>query len=406
MTYTELLAHIGLFAERMSRRCAPYSRIVVCGTSAEAQAILQRLDLDTLSHILYIIATEDTANEEILGIPIRSAADNADNPECIVLLDYLNVMLAKFHIFRGASVPLINVYDSGSFYDEHTLISSDWQCAPKSEEDLLKAHDKNINREMIARYVAVSDPGCVELRTIEIETINRCNGSCSFCPVNKNADTRVFQRMSTELFEKIINQLAQMNYSGKLALFSNNEPFLDKRLIEFQKYAREHLPLCKMHLFTNGMLLTIEKFLQLIPYLDELIIDNYSDDGQIPGNLNEIITYCRRNPELIAKVTVVLRKQEELLSSRGGEASNRQLLPDVDSDTCALPFQQMIIRPDGKVSLCCNDPLGKYTLGDLTLESIAEVWRGKRFQHIRNQLKIGRSKLDKCRKCDSFHYYF
>ena len=27
-------------------------------------------------------------------------------------------------------------------------------------------------------------------QTIEIETINRCNGKCSFCPVNRNIDPR------------------------------------------------------------------------------------------------------------------------------------------------------------------------------------------------------------------------
>lgn len=28
----------------------------------------------------------------------------------------------------------------------------------------------------------------------------------------------------------------------------------------------------------------------------------------------------------------------------------------------------MVVRPDGKVSLCCNDALGTMTLGDLTKE--------------------------------------
>ena len=212
--------------------------------------------------------------------------------------------------------------------------------------------------------------------------------------------------MSEELFEKIIRQLAQIRYSGRLALFSNNEPFLDKRLIEFHRYARQWLPLCRIHLFTNGTLLNIDKVLEIIPYLDELIIDNYSDDAQIPENLAAIIAYCENKPELITKITIVQRRENELLSTRGGEALNRQQFPDVDTDTCALPFQQMIIRPDGKVSLCCNDPLGKYTLGDLQHQTVSEIWSGASFVHIREQLKKGRYMLDKCKKCDSFHYYF
>lgn len=37
---------------------------------------------------------------------------------------------------------------------------------------------------------------------IEIETVNRCNGTCSFCPVNKNQDPREYKKMPEELFKK------------------------------------------------------------------------------------------------------------------------------------------------------------------------------------------------------------
>ena len=40
--------------------------------------------------------------------------------------------------------------------------------------------------------------------SIEIETINRCNGTCSFCPINRNDDTRILHKMSDELFYNII----------------------------------------------------------------------------------------------------------------------------------------------------------------------------------------------------------
>ena len=70
---------------------------------------------------------------------------------------------------------------------------------------------------------------------------------------------------------------------------------------------------------------------------------------------------------------------------------------------CALPYKQMIIRPDGKVSLCCNDPLGKDTLGDLTYETILEIWYGKKFQMVREALYKGRSYWEHCKWCDNFY---
>ena len=53
--------------------------------------------------------------------------------------------------------------------------------------------------------------------------------------------------MSQDLFESIIQQLADIDYSGKLALFSNNEPFLDKDILAKHKHARDKLPNARMH---------------------------------------------------------------------------------------------------------------------------------------------------------------
>lgn len=236
---------------------------------------------------------------------------------------------------------------------------------------------------------------------IEIETVNRCNGLCDFCPVSKNNDTRNYFEMTDELFESIIDQLSDINYSGKIALFSNNEPLLDDKIIERHYYARKKLPNARMHLFTNGTLLTIEKFKGLIESLDELIIDNYHQELNLIKPCKEIEEYCEKHPELKNKVTIVLRKPQEILTSRGGTAPNRKKMISYSHVKCVLPFKQIIVRPDGKVSLCCNDPLGKNTLGDLTKESILEVWNSEKFQKVRNCLYRGRGEWSYCKFCDT-----
>ena len=91
---------------------------------------------------------------------------------------------------------------------------------------------------------------------IELETVNRCNSGCSFCPVNKKSDTREYCRMTDELFEKIIGELADLDYSYRLGLYSNNEPFLDEDIIQRVKYAREKLPKAFLEIYTNATLLT------------------------------------------------------------------------------------------------------------------------------------------------------
>lgn len=234
---------------------------------------------------------------------------------------------------------------------------------------------------------------------IEIETVNRCNGVCPFCPVNKNSDSRTYHKMEKELFIKIISELKQLNYTGNVALYSNNEPFLDERIVEFAKYARETLPLANIYLFTNGTLLTLEKYQAIMPYLDYMHIDNYSDTFTLIKPVREIFEQSKNNTEL-EKAVIYLRKQNEVLTSRGGQAPNKKMNRGLNIP-CLLPYQQFIIRPDGKVSLCCNDALGKYTMGDISTQSIKEVWEGEKFQEIRKKIYKGRKGIELCRGCDT-----
>ena len=71
------------------------------------------------------------------------------------------------------------------------------------------------------------DPGRL-FSSVEIETINRCNSTCSFCPVNRLRRPASTVSMSDDLFTRILDDLGSLGYSGKLALHSNNEPLLDE----------------------------------------------------------------------------------------------------------------------------------------------------------------------------------
>ena len=47
---------------------------------------------------------------------------------------------------------------------------------------------------------------------VNLETINRCNGTCAFCTANKTADKRPLKKMDEKLFYSIIDQLAEWGY--------------------------------------------------------------------------------------------------------------------------------------------------------------------------------------------------
>lgn len=103
-------------------------------------------------------------------------------------------------------------------------------------------------------------------------------------------------------------------------------------------------------------------------------------------------------------MSIVLRKPQEVLTSRGGDSPNKKMDKNGKylEDSCILLFKQLIVRPDGKISLCCNDPLGRYSLGDLNVQSIEEVWYGDKYREMRDRIVGGRRNIDKCIGCDNF----
>lgn len=238
--------------------------------------------------------------------------------------------------------------------------------------------------------------------SIEIETMNRCNGKCTFCPVNHDIDPRKFSRMSEPLFQKIIDELKTLNYRGRLALYSNNEPFLDVRIEDFARYARSALPRAYIYIYTNGTVLNKTRLERILPSLDYMIIDNYDDNGIITDSIRQLIESCKSNTEFSKKVKISMRKQNEVLFSRGGNAPNKKIVQPLQM-SCILPFKQIIIRPDGKLSLCSNDALGKYTLGDITTHSLVECWTSMEYMSVRKKIMLGRSECELCRACDSLY---
>ena len=142
---------------------------------------------------------------------------------------------------------------------------------------------------------------------VNIETINRCNSTCAFCTANIHAEKRPFRLMDMELYQSVIDQLADWGYTGHLTLYGNNEPLLDKRIVELHRYAREKLPKAFIFMSTNGLILNMEKLKALQPYLDQLIINNYANDYKLHKNIQAIYDYAREHPAEFEGIDIVIQ---------------------------------------------------------------------------------------------------
>lgn len=370
------------------------NRYVIFGAGKLGKRAIDKYGKNNI--LFFIDNNEHIIGNQRYGIEIKAVDSVSQMSDDIVVIIASRYWRGMERQLREMNIKNYEIYGVNSYIDSPELIINPYIEKYESTDSRIIVDEIQDEVERLQNNVQL-------FNHIEIETINRCNGKCSFCPVNVYSDNRELKKMSKELFEKIIHELEKLDYQGKIALFSNNEPLLDNRILDFHYYAREHLPNARMHLCTNGTLLTLDKYIKLMDCLDELIIDNYNQELEVIPSLQEIVDFCEDKPELKKRTSILLRKQDEVLTSRGGDAPNVEKSEKYPMVSCILPFQQMIIRPDGKVSLCCNDALGKTTLGDVTTQSVEEVWNSVLFKKIRFLISKGRENYDRCRYCDTLY---
>ena len=239
-------------------------------------------------------------------------------------------------------------------------------------------------------------------QVVNIETINRCNSTCAFCTANVHAEKRPFMKISDELYRSVIDQLADWGYKGHLTLYGNNEPLLDTRIVELHKYAREKLPESFIFMSTNGLILNLEKLRAVQPYIDQLIINNYSNEMKMHDNIQELYDYVKAHPQEFEDIEIIvqMRYLQEVLTNRAGSSPNKQATEKVIKETCLLPFTDLWITPNGKVGICCCDNLEVTDMGDLNTTPLKEIWEGQKLQACRKAIAKGRQNYPFCKHCD------
>ena len=66
--------------------------------------------------------------------------------------------------------------------------------------------------------------------SVFFEVRTRCNGHCKFCLASVGNDPRADISMPRELFQKVLQDLVDLQYEGRIAFHNNNEPLLFKQL--------------------------------------------------------------------------------------------------------------------------------------------------------------------------------
>jgi len=259
------------------------------------------------------------------------------------------------------------------------------------------------------------------VRLIELELFGYCNRRCSWCP-NKFIDRQSSNfEMDIEVFEKIIQELKEMDYQGVITFSRYNEPMsLLELLNERVSYIRKHLPNVKLVMNTNGDFLNRSSIKSLD--IDELSIMDYDNHGAIwcdmklssincvTDSVTEKFIYAHYNDMKVLYALDWSRnnvKKENTLDDRGGIMKDITGLRDKRTKPCMEPTYFIGIDYNGSVVPCCNirsDYEGHtdYILGnvkDKTLSEIYNTLQGREFRtYTQNGIFAEGSPCEFCQK--------
>ncbi|MFH0879296.1 MAG: radical SAM protein [Lentisphaerota bacterium] len=284
---------------------------------------------------------------------------------------------------------------------------------------------------------------------VYIEPTNACNCNCVICP--RQNMTRKTGKMAMGLFLKILDDIALAGPS-EIHLFNFGEPTIHPELAAMIRACRERKLTASFQ--TNGINLQREKVLEWLEagltYLGVSV--NGLNAGEYetirPGHsfaqLRENLMTLRKiidesghacQVHIAAQVTkqdVAARNADVETYKRtwfpvadslsifgiseydhvymvsGNQMSENQLegrirKPDA-SVRCTEPFDRLVIKWDGRATVCCVDYDARMVVGDFTTQSLREIWHSPKLNNIRATMRTQNfSRLPLCRSCPKFY---
>ena len=267
---------------------------------------------------------------------------------------------------------------------------------------------------------------------VDIELSSLCNLNCPMCYTTTDKfKTKVKgTNMDLKLYKKIIDECAEYNlFSIRLSL--RGEAFLNKDIFDMIKYAKDK-EIKEVSTLTHGGFLDEEKFEKLIDLgLDWLTIsfdgigETY-DKIRFPLKFEDSVEKIRRYQEIkknkgvskpVIKVQTVWpaiskNPQEfyDIFNPITDQIASNPLLDYLGNDTnivfeenftCPQLWERLVIGADGHVMLCANDEMESYSLGDVTNESLFDVWHGEKMTKAReiHMKHLGTKEIEPCKHC-------
>ncbi len=265
-------------------------------------------------------------------------------------------------------------------------------------------------------------------RYIQIESILGCDAECPFCP-QKTIDRKPVV-MSESTWRKIIDDTRGLGITYRP--FLQNEALIDKRLPEIIRYIKED-PTARAEINTNGSLLDEKRGAALIEAGIDLVrfsIDAFSretfaacrvglDYDRVVENTSRFIeAAARTRGRVVTEVRMIdmestKHEQRAFVEYWGARADRALIVPlyhwpwdegvEMIRKPCLKMREEMFFYTDGRAVLCCWDIAGRAVIGDVTRESVLDIWNGETRRSYAGFLSRGeRDRILLCSRCDAY----
>lgn len=251
--------------------------------------------------------------------------------------------------------------------------------------------------------------------------------------------------MSFDLFKKIIDEVAE-HPETTLIPFFRGESMLHNRFVDMLAYAREK-GVKNIQLTTNATKMKPEIARAIIDYevdfvsfsVDTVDPDDYAKvraGGVLEETLKNIEYFCEYKKQVgQSKTEVQVSVVRSAETAAGVERFIAYWKPKVDRVRvfeqhtgdgnfgsveaarekyhfeermpCLKLFDEISIYWNGQAALCCHDWDRTDEIGDISKNSIAEVWRNQVYRQMRKNHISHPDKLEKlCKNCDQWQAYY
>lgn len=277
-------------------------------------------------------------------------------------------------------------------------------------------------------------------KIISVEPTNNCNLNCGYCLVGMQNEcvstehknlTRQPGFMDIALFKKIVKDAADFG-TKDIQLFFQGEPLLHKGIADMVRLSKAQSLFTSV--FTNGLLLDEDLAGRLIKAgLDDMrfSIDGITEETYQQNRRGGAFGKAYQNLQITArkakgtqlKLTwqfIVMRNNEhevkeaqKMAEGLGIEffaktfaVTNPGLAPAnpvyrrrLQIKPCIDIYRNIFVFWDGRVVPCCYDLAGKYVVGDLTDNTISEIWDSAEYRLLRKRISSAADEPSICRSC-------